>query len=353
MSTTLRRVTAGLIVGAMLTAAIAVFSASAPAAKQKKVPFTGSVENGVPVGFAKPKPAKVTIGFSTAVGGVESLDAVEAAARLETKKLGGTFISLDAKGNPDKQVSDIQQLIARKVDAIVFTPLDTNALLPVAKQAKAAGIPVFGMDINVKSKKLPPGFTGQVWQRRDTMAYLEAKEAARVMPAGSGFGQIGYAVKVALIEFGNARVKYWGEKFGLKALGQVNAKEADATGGNNAMTQLMSQAPKMKGVIACCDQYSIGAQSAARAAGKKYVQIGANGGSDGLGAVRAKKIHSTVQLQSPDIGRFLTWGAYDAAAGHKVPTTVMTGAPILVTARNINSVRTWDQVLKQRYGKSG
>lgn len=41
-----------------------------------------------------------------------------------------------------RQISNIQSMISRKVDAIIMTPINPSATVPVIKQARAAGIPV-------------------------------------------------------------------------------------------------------------------------------------------------------------------------------------------------------------------
>lgn len=64
----------------------------------------------------------------------------EAAAKLD--KRISNFILLDANIDQAKQVSDIEDLIAQKVDAIIVTPLTATSADAGIKKAIAAGIPV-------------------------------------------------------------------------------------------------------------------------------------------------------------------------------------------------------------------
>lgn len=48
------------------------------------------------------------------------------------------------------QVNQVEDLIAKKVDAIVLNPMDGKAVVPVLKKAKAAGIPVITVDSPVE-----------------------------------------------------------------------------------------------------------------------------------------------------------------------------------------------------------
>ena len=49
-----------------------------------------------------------------------------------------------------QQVNQLEDLIAKKVDAIVLNPMDGKAVVPVLKKAKAAGIPVIVVDSSVE-----------------------------------------------------------------------------------------------------------------------------------------------------------------------------------------------------------
>ena len=45
----------------------------------------------------------------------------------QAKVFGCKVIALDDQLSPDKQVSNMQQLLAQEVDAIIFYPLDPKA----------------------------------------------------------------------------------------------------------------------------------------------------------------------------------------------------------------------------------
>jgi ribose transport system substrate-binding protein len=52
------------------------------------------------------------------------------------------IVYTQSDNQPDKQVSNIQSMIAKKVDAIIMTPISPAAAVPVIKQAEQANIPV-------------------------------------------------------------------------------------------------------------------------------------------------------------------------------------------------------------------
>lgn len=65
------------------------------------------------------------------------------------KKLGVTLDLQNGNGDLSTQVAVIQQFIAKKVDFIIVTPSDAQGIVPVIKQANAAGIPVIAANNRV------------------------------------------------------------------------------------------------------------------------------------------------------------------------------------------------------------
>ena len=56
------------------------------------------------------------------------------------------YISADAGGSAEKQLADIESLIARGANAIIVLAWDSDAVLPAVAKAQAEGIPVLGYD---------------------------------------------------------------------------------------------------------------------------------------------------------------------------------------------------------------
>lgn len=67
------------------------------------------------------------------------------------KKLGAEVSVQSADGDTAKQVSQIENLIARNVDALVIVPKDQSTLTNVLREAKKAGIKVISYDRLIKS----------------------------------------------------------------------------------------------------------------------------------------------------------------------------------------------------------
>ena len=71
----------------------------------------------------------------------------DAAALTERFQAKGARAEIQfADDNADSQAAQIRSMIAAKVDLLVITPVDSNALTDVLAEAKAAGIPVINYD---------------------------------------------------------------------------------------------------------------------------------------------------------------------------------------------------------------
>lgn len=64
----------------------------------------------------------------------------------QVKELGGEVVATQADAQDDKHVSNVENLIAQGVDAIVIVLGDTVTLKPALKKADDAGIPIFTID---------------------------------------------------------------------------------------------------------------------------------------------------------------------------------------------------------------
>lgn len=312
-----------------------------------------SIEQEVDECYVEPEDGDLTIGFSNPLDANETVNFEARAMQLEVEELGGKFINQDAGGDPDKQVSDIEQLVAQEVDALVVFPLDAKAVTPALKKAQDAGIPVLGIEMNLDSTDPGPGVDTQIWQGRDYASYLQAQAAAELMEPGATFAQIGFAVPVPTIEKSVERAAFWAEEYGLMTGPRADNQTDDIAGGEEAMTEILGQNPDIQGLIAYNEESATGAAAATRQQGSDIPLVGNNGGSLGFQSVEAGTIDATVKFQVPDIGRCAVWGAYDLAQGTDVPETVIAPQPALITSETIADVPTWEDTLNERYGSTG
>ena len=70
----------------------------------------------------------------------------EAAMKAAIEAAGDEYISADAQGSSEKQLNDIDALIAQGVDALIINAWDKDAIGPAVDKAANEAIPVIGYD---------------------------------------------------------------------------------------------------------------------------------------------------------------------------------------------------------------
>lgn len=97
-----------------------------------------------------PATAEKVIGMSFPAADHGWLGAVIKNAEDEAKAEGLKYVITTA-ADPNKQTNDIEDLISKKVSAIVMLPIESAAMTPVAKKVKDAGIPLIVVDRELES----------------------------------------------------------------------------------------------------------------------------------------------------------------------------------------------------------
>lgn len=91
---------------------------------------------------------------------VQMIEEIKYAGKQRPDMIKDVIVT-DAGGDANKQISDIEDLVTRKVDVLLVAPASDTALTPAVEQAIAAGIPVVVFNSDMKSDKvvaraLPP-----------------------------------------------------------------------------------------------------------------------------------------------------------------------------------------------------
>jgi ribose transport system substrate-binding protein len=97
--------------------------------------------------------ARKTIGVSIQNREAQFYQDMESGMRAEAAKHGYSLIVVDASRDNAKQQSQVEDFISKRVDAIVLTPYDSQAIGSAIGEANTAGIPVFTADIASASRQ--------------------------------------------------------------------------------------------------------------------------------------------------------------------------------------------------------
>jgi ribose transport system substrate-binding protein len=184
-----------------------------------------------------------------------------------------------------RQIASVEQMIARRVDAIVLAPADSKALVGVVKKAVDAGIVVVNIDNRLdrdamKERGLSVPFVGPDNRKgaRAVGAYVASK-----LHAGDA---------VAIVEGApnafNGIQRRLGFEEAVKGAGLVIARSQTAgwetARANQVVTAMIAERPEIKAILCANDSMALGAVAALRGAGRAGQTIVA--GFDNISAVR-------------------------------------------------------------------
>lgn len=226
----------------------------------------------------------------------------------------------------DKQVKDF---IVKRVDAIVLCPCDSKAIGPVIREANAAGVPVFTVDIGC----LAPEAKVVAHIATDNLSGGRQAGEAMIEALGAAGGKVA-VLDHKPIESCQLRVKGFKEVIDAHNRMPDRAKidiVAELPGGGakdqgfKAAEDLLQAHPDLSAIFAINDPSALGARAALEKSGRadRVKLIGFDGQPEGKKAIRDGKIYAD-PIQYPDrIGQTAARVIADYFAGEKVPAEVL------------------------------
>jgi ABC-type sugar transport system substrate-binding protein len=300
------------------------------------------------------KPSRCTNGSHSLRGktiGLSFEESLSLFSQLQTdiKKfaaLGGCglkFKITNANGDPARQLTDVQSLIAQKVDLVFVNPAEPQGWEPIAASAKDAGIPYMNWSSVVVGAAT---VNATVWQSE--AGAVVAVPAAKWINKQPG-GKADVAMLVSLTDPGfQARAAAF--KKTLLQLAPGAHFVATAPGGFNsssvaekATLNLIQAHPSLKMIFADWDGATLGAVQAAKESGKtdpsKFYIVGQDGSPEQLKLMQ--KPGSVLQSSGTLLFRL------DAGVIERDMERLLLGLPVLptrllvpepVTPANVNQV---------------
>ncbi|OUL35945.1 sugar ABC transporter substrate-binding protein [Nostoc sp. 106C] len=279
------------------------------------------------VGCVREKTKKI-VGFSQTenigpwrVAETNSIKA-EAAKRQETYD----FLMTDAQGQTSKQFSDIEDLIARQVDAIFLVPREYEGLTPALEAARAAKIPVFLIDREAAGKPgedfvsfLGSDFIAQGRRVGEWLAKATDGKAAIVELTGTA----GSSVAIERAKgFRNAIANYPN----MKIIASQTADFSRAAAQRVMENIIQAKGSEITAVYAHNDEMALGAIQAIKSAGMKPgkdVIIGSiDGQKTALEAIIRGELGVSVE-SNPRFGPLVFATLEKYVAGEKIPPRII------------------------------
>ncbi|GAU02031.1 rhizopine-binding protein [Burkholderia stabilis] len=256
------------------------------------------------------------------------------------KKDGATVQIEDGGNDVGKQLSQVQNMIAQKVDAIIVNAVDTDATPKITKMATAAKIPLVYVNRKpVDFDKLPAGVAVVASDEKQS-GTLQARQVCKLL---GGKGDLLVLMGELSNESARARTKdiedviATKECSGMKIVDKREGKWSRTQGQDITMNWL-SSGTKFDAIVSNNDEMAIGAINALKAARKltpKTVVAGIDATPDGLASMKSGELKVSVYQNA--IGQ----GAQSVAAALKLakkqPVDRFVNVPFeLVTPENMN-----------------
>lgn len=238
-------------------------------------------------------------------------------AEAKAKEIGFELIVLDSQNDPAKELSNIEDLITRKVSAILVNPTDSDSVGNSIKLANDAKIPVITLD---------RGSNGG-----EVVTHIASDNVAGGKMAGQYIiDQLGGNGKVVELEgiAGTSAARDRGNGFNESIKGseiKVVAKQTadfDRTKGLNVMENILQAQPEINAVFAHNDEMALGALKAVEASGREIMIVGFDATDDAVVAVKEGKMAATVAQQPDKIGSLGIEMADKVIKGEKVESFI-------------------------------
>ena len=248
----------------------------------------------------------VTIGLAVANQQADFFNQIREAVQAQGKEHDVDIVLSDAGGDADRQVSQIQDFITKKVDAIIYIPAGATAAAVPIRDARAAGIPVVTVDRNPEDE---PGdtfiATDSVSAAKDLGEWV-VEETDGEGTLGVIQGQVGTTPEIARDE---------GFQEGIEGSDIVEVARQASDGwhqdeGFDIAKDMLEAHSDIDIFFGRADALALGAAQAARSAGRDDILIvGFDGDVAGLEAVRDGVLDATVTQQTQLMGQL----AFDSA----------------------------------------
>ena len=215
----------------------------------------------------------------------------------EGGKHGYRTLVVSGDNDAARQSNQVKDFIVQKVSAIVLSPKDSKAIVPVIQEANAAGIPVFTVDIpcnepgvKIATQVATDNFGGgkeagvamieALGEAGGKIAVLDMKQTESCILRVNGFKEVINAHNAA----GKAKIEIVSE------LESGGAKDR----GYKAAEDALQANQDLRGIFAINDPAALGARAALEKAGKaqQVIIVGFDGQPEGKQAIKDGKIYA-------------------------------------------------------------
>jgi ribose transport system substrate-binding protein len=277
-------------------------------------------------GCTRKKSTEYVVGFSQMESDNPYRLAETKSIKDEATKRGIQLVVTDAQGQTAKQVADVEDLIARRVDMIVLAPRTFDGLTPALQAAKAAKIPVILVDraaagtagvdyvTELASNYQEQGRRAAEWLAAQTKGTANIVELSGT-PGASVADDRAKGFRAEIAKYPN-----------MKIIASQTGNFARATGQGVMQNIAQSLGKKITAVYAHNDEMAIGAIQALQAAGLKpgtdVLIVSVDGSRAALEAIDRGELGATVE-SNPRYGPLAFETIEKYRKGEKLPAKIL------------------------------
>ncbi|MCK9191030.1 MAG: substrate-binding domain-containing protein [Sphaerochaetaceae bacterium] len=237
-------------------------------------------------------------------------------AKADAESEGYDLTVVDAGDDVVKQINDIDDLVSKGAKVIIINPVDSDAVAPAVKSAKAAGVKIISVDRAVNGESVSCSIASD-----NVMgAKLAADYMVSMIGEGAEVAELqGVLGASATIDRGEGFHQVADTKLNIVASQTANFNRAE---GLSVMENIYQAHPGIKGVFAHNDEMALGAVQALAGVADDVVIIGFDATDDARDAVANGKLAATVAQQPQLMGERAVQTAVKLLNGETVPQSL-------------------------------
>jgi ABC-type sugar transport system substrate-binding protein len=259
---------------------------------------------------------------------------MEKQVRDEAAKLGVEIITLDGQDNTEKQVADLESVIAQELDGLIVSPRTTEGLVEVIQAVVDAGIPVVTVDRRAEGVT---GLLAHVGAENVLGGEAQGQALLELFPDGGTIFELqGTPGASPAIDRGQGlhNIIDPAGNFTIPCQQTGNFNRAD---GLRVTESCLGATPNPDAIVAANDDMALGAAEAVKAAGLNIPIIGYDALPEAIQAIQDGSLYGSVEQFPGEQTRTSLRTLLDFITdGTKPEQEVIFITPKMITSENIN-----------------
>jgi ribose transport system substrate-binding protein len=234
-----------------------------------------------------------TFGFTCMLLSNPFFAIIEKTIREEVEKNGDRLITVDPD-TASTQISQIEDLISQKIDAIFLNPVDLEEIRPALVSLNRAKIPIINFDAPVRDINMVTAFVGS---DNRSAGYICGVEMAKHLPNGGPIAVFDFPGSLSTRD----RIDGFNDAIAGKGFTVVFLREiGDSSTMRRNIEEMFKSNPEVIAIMGCNDPAAIYSFTACKAAGRTDILIyGVDGSPEAKAAIAEGGQFAGTGAQSP------------------------------------------------------